>query len=107
MQGLAVYSATKAAVRSLARSLALELKDRKIRVNALSPGPIDTPGLINAVASLGITEEQFKNTITSTIPLERMGTPEEAAKVVMFLASDDSSFITGIELFVDGGMAQI
>jgi NAD(P)-dependent dehydrogenase (short-subunit alcohol dehydrogenase family) len=107
MQGLAVYSATKAAVRSFARSLALELKDRKIRVNALSPGPIDTPGLINAVASLGITEEQFKNTITSTIPLERMGTPEEAAKVVMFLASDDSSFITGIELFVDGGMAQI
>jgi NAD(P)-dependent dehydrogenase (short-subunit alcohol dehydrogenase family) len=56
---------------------------------------------------LGITEEQFNNTITSTIPLERMGTPEEVAKVVMFLASDDSSFITGIELFVDGGMAQI
>lgn len=107
MQGLAVYSATKAAVRSFARSLALELKDRKIRVNALSPGPIDTPGLTNAVASLGITEEQFNNTITSTIPLERMGTPEEVAKVVMFLASDDSSFITGIELFVDGGMAQI
>jgi NAD(P)-dependent dehydrogenase (short-subunit alcohol dehydrogenase family) len=107
MQGLVVYSATKAAVRSFARSLALELKDRRIRVNALSPGPIDTPGLFNAVASMGLTEEQFKKAITSTIPLGRTGNPEEVAKVVLFLASDDSSFINGIELFVDGGMAQI
>ena len=107
MEGLSVYSATKAAVRSLARSMTAELKNRKIRVNALSPGPIDTPGLSNAIASMGLTGEQFKNAIVSTVPLGRMGTPDEVAKVVLFLASDDSSFVTGIELFIDGGMAQI
>jgi len=107
MEGLVVYSATKAAVRSLARSFTLELKNRKIRVNALSPGPIDTPGLRNGVKRLGITEDQFKKSMGSTIPLGRLGTSEEVAKVVLFLASDDSSFVTGIELFVDGGIAQI
>ena len=107
MQGLIVYSATKAAVRSFARSFTADLKNRNIRVNAISPGPIETPGLMNAATSLGMTEDQFKKTIVSTIPMGRMGTPDEVAKTVLFLASDDSSFITGIELFVDGGMAQI
>lgn len=106
-EGLIVYSATKAAVRSFARSFTSELKSRNIRINALSPGPIETPGLMNAVNSLGMTEDQFKKTIASAIPMGRMGSPNEVAKVVLFLASDDSSFVTGIELFVDGGMAQI
>jgi NAD(P)-dependent dehydrogenase (short-subunit alcohol dehydrogenase family) len=106
-EGLIVYSATKAAVRSFARSFTSELKNRNIRINALSPGPIETPGLMNAVNSMGMTEDQFKKTIVSAIPMGRMGSPNEVANVVLFLASDDSSFVTGIELFVDGGMAQI
>ena len=107
MDGTTVYSATKAAVRSFARTWTLELKNRKIRVNALSPGPIDTPGLNNFVNGLEMSEDVIKKTIVSAIPLGRMGTPDEVARVVLFLASDDSSFVTGIELFVDGGMAQI
>ena len=101
-----VYSATKAAIRSFARSWTLDLQARKIRVNAVSPGPTNTPGLKN----LGQTEEQGKQIVTSLVttnPLGRMGDPDEIAKAVVFLASDDSSFITGIELFVDGGTAQI
>jgi len=101
-----VYSATKAAVRSFARSWTLDLKHRKIRVNALSPGATETPGL----HGLSQTEEQAKElkaALVSTIPLGRMAAPDEIAKVAVFLASDDSSYITGIELFVDGGMAQI
>ena len=94
-------------VRSFARSFTSELKNRNIRINALSPGIIETPGQMNAVNSLGMTEDQFKKTIVSAIPMGRMGSPDEVAKVVSFLASDDSSFVTGIELFVDGGMAQI
>jgi NAD(P)-dependent dehydrogenase (short-subunit alcohol dehydrogenase family) len=94
-------------VRSFARSFTAELKNRKIRVNALSPGPIDTPGLSDAFSSLGMTDDQMKKTLISFVPLGRLGTPDEVAKVVLFLASDDSSFITGVELFVDGGMAQI
>jgi NAD(P)-dependent dehydrogenase (short-subunit alcohol dehydrogenase family) len=108
--GFSVYGATKAAVRSFARSWTVELKDRKIRVNAISPGPIDTPGLRGFVSGLAQSEEQIeqvKTSIASTVPLGRMGNPDEVAKVVSFLASDDSSFVTGIELFVDGGMAQI
>jgi NAD(P)-dependent dehydrogenase (short-subunit alcohol dehydrogenase family) len=89
------------------RTWTLELKSRKIRVNALSPGPIDTAGLNNFVSGLGMNEEVIKKTIVSAIPLGRMGTPDEVAKAVLFLASDDSSFITGIELFVDGGSTQI
>jgi NAD(P)-dependent dehydrogenase (short-subunit alcohol dehydrogenase family) len=104
--GFSVYGATKAAVRSFTRSWAAELKHRKIRVNAISPGPIDTPGLRGFVSGLAQIE-QVKMSIVSSVPLGRMGTPDEVAKVVSFLASDDSSFITGIELFVDGGMAQI
>ncbi|MGB7664864.1 MAG: glucose 1-dehydrogenase [Nitrososphaeraceae archaeon] len=108
--GFSVYGATKAAVRSFARSWAVELKHRKIRVNAISPGPIDTPGLSGFVRDMAqnVQEiEQIKASIISSVPLGRMGSPDEVAKAVSFLASDDSSFITGIELFVDGGMAQI
>lgn len=95
-----VYSATKAAVRSFARTWLLELKDRGIRVNILSPGTIDTP----ALDPLGdAAKEGFK----SMIPLGRMGRPEEIASVALFLASSDSSFVNGVELFVDGGTAQI
>jgi NAD(P)-dependent dehydrogenase (short-subunit alcohol dehydrogenase family) len=95
-----VYSATKAAVRSFARCWTLDLKDRKIRVNAVSPGPIDTPALSGLA-------EQIKASLVAAVPMGRMGRSDEVAKAVSFLASDDSSFITGIELFVDGGAAQI
>jgi NAD(P)-dependent dehydrogenase (short-subunit alcohol dehydrogenase family) len=101
-----VYSATKAAVRSFARTLTTDLKDRRIRVNAVSPGPTDTPGLSNLLASSEVGEQR-KKMIASTVPLGRVGTPDEIAKAVVFLASDDSSFVTGIELFVDGGLAQV
>src|SRR5271156_7238371 len=101
-----VYSATKAAVRSFARNWTLDLKDRKIRVNAVSPGPIETPGL-NGLGKNAEETAQFKAAMVSAVPMGRLGTSDEIAKVVSFLASDDSSFITGIELFVDGGMAQI
>ena len=104
---MSVYSASKAAVRSFARTFTTDLKDRKIRVNAVSPGVIPSPGYRN---SLGMTEEQVKQYTDSTvgnIPLGRTGTLDEIAKVVSFLASDESSYITGIELVVDGGMTQI
>ena len=101
-----VYSATKAAVRSFARTWTTDLKDRRIRVNAISPGPIDTPGLSELLAS-SETGEQRKKMISTTVPLGRFGRPEEIAKTVVFLASDDASYITGIELFVDGGFAQV
>jgi NAD(P)-dependent dehydrogenase (short-subunit alcohol dehydrogenase family) len=101
-----VYSATKAAIRSFARTWTTDLKDRRIRVNAVSPGPIDTPGLSDLLAS-GDTGQQRLNMISSSVPLGRLGTPDEIAKAVVFLASDDSSYITGTELFVDGGFAQV
>jgi len=101
-----VYSATKAAIRSFARTWTTDLKDRRIRVNAISPGTIDTPGLNNLLAS-GEAGEQRRKMAASAIPLGRFGQPEEIAKAVVFLASDDSSYITGIELFVDGGFAQV
>jgi NAD(P)-dependent dehydrogenase (short-subunit alcohol dehydrogenase family) len=104
---VSVYSASKAAVRSFARTLTTDLKDRKIRVNAISPGVIPSPGYSN---SLGMTEEQIKqyaDSMADKIPLGRTGTLDEVAKVVAFLASDESSYVTGIELFVDGGMTQI
>lgn len=107
MEGNTVYSATKAAVRSFARTWTLELRSRKIRVNVISPGPIDTPGLNNFIRGMGIDEEQIKKAIISSVPMRRMGAPDEVASAVLFLASDDSSFVTGVELFVDGGMAQI
>jgi NAD(P)-dependent dehydrogenase (short-subunit alcohol dehydrogenase family) len=86
-----VYSATRAAIRSFARTWTTDLKDRRIRVNAVSPGPIDTPGLNNLVASTGAAEQRMK-AISSNVPLGRLGTPDEIAKAVVFLASDDSSF---------------
>jgi NAD(P)-dependent dehydrogenase (short-subunit alcohol dehydrogenase family) len=101
-----VYSATKAAVRSFARTWTTDLKDRRIRVNALSPGSIDTPGLSDLLASSEVGEQR-KKMISNTVPLGRFGTPDEIAKAVVFLASDDASYITGIELFVDGGIAQV
>jgi NAD(P)-dependent dehydrogenase (short-subunit alcohol dehydrogenase family) len=101
-----VYSATKAAVRSFARTWTVDLRHRKIRVNAISPGPIDTPIFSNLTQNEE-ESEQFKKNIVNTVPMRRMGTPDEVAKVASFLASDDSSYITGIELFVDGGLAQI
>lgn len=105
-EAFSVYSATKAAVRSFARTWTVDLKHRKIRVNAISPGPIDTPGL-SGLAETEEQGEQIKAGFASTVPLGRLGTPDEIAKAAVFLASDDSSFITGIELFVDGGVAQI
>ena len=101
-----VYSATKAAVRSFARTWTTDLKDRRIRVNAVSPGPIETPGLNDLVASTGAGEKRLKM-ISNNVPLGRLGTPNEIAKAVVFLASDDSSYVTGTELFVDGGFAQV
>jgi NAD(P)-dependent dehydrogenase (short-subunit alcohol dehydrogenase family) len=101
-----VYSATKAAVRSFARTWTTDLKARRIRVNAVSPGPIDTPGLDELLASSETGQERRKM-IPNTVPLGRFGTPDEIAKAVVFLASDDASYITGIELFVDGGFAQV
>jgi NAD(P)-dependent dehydrogenase (short-subunit alcohol dehydrogenase family) len=106
IEASSVYSATKAAIRSFARTWTVELKHRKIRVNAISPGMIDTPGL-NGLAQSEEQIEQFKTSFVSNVPMGRMGSPDEVAKAVSFLASDDSSYVTGIELFVDGGMAQI
>jgi NAD(P)-dependent dehydrogenase (short-subunit alcohol dehydrogenase family) len=101
-----VYSATKAAVRSFARTWTTDLKERRIRVNAISPGSIDTPGLSELLAS-SETGQQRSKMISTVIPLGRLGTPSEIAKAVVFLASDDSSYVTGAELFVDGGFAQV
>jgi NAD(P)-dependent dehydrogenase (short-subunit alcohol dehydrogenase family) len=101
-----VYSATKAAVRSFARTWTTDLKARRIRVNAISPGPIDTEGLRELLGSHETGQDRLKS-ISSTVPLGRMGNPDEIAKAAVFLASDDSSFVTGIELFVDGGFAQV
>src|SRR5882724_11497829 len=101
-----VYSATKAAVRSFARTWTTDLKNRRIRVNAVSPGATDTPGLSDLMASAEVGEERMKM-IFNSVPLGRLGTPAEIAKAVVFLASDDSSYITGTELFVDGGVAQV
>ena len=95
-----VYGATKAALRSFVRTWTSELKDRHIRSNVVSPGPTDTPAIDGQPPDVIAR-------IVSTIPMGRIGDPDEIAKAVLFLASDDSSFVTGIELFVDGGRAQI
>jgi NAD(P)-dependent dehydrogenase (short-subunit alcohol dehydrogenase family) len=104
-EATSVYSATKAAIRSFARTWTADLKQRKIRVNTISPGRIDTP-IFNGM----LNEEQinqFNAAIVANVPLGRMGNPDEVAKAASFLASDDSSYITGTELSVDGGLAQI
>ena len=101
-----VYCATKAAVRSFARTWTNDLKDRKIRVNVVSPGPIDTPA-VDALVGDPEQAKQMRAGVASQIPLGRYGEPDEIAKAVVFLVSDDSSFVAGIELFVDGGMTQV
>lgn len=106
MPAFSVYSATKAAVRSFARTWTTDLKDRKIRVNAISPGPIQTPA-VDGLADNDQQRQQFKDDLAKQTPLGRWGRPDEVGKVAVFLASDDASFITGVELFVDGGLAQV
>jgi NAD(P)-dependent dehydrogenase (short-subunit alcohol dehydrogenase family) len=101
-----VYSATKAAIRSFARTWTTDLKARRIRVNAVSPGAIDTPGLSQLLGSSEIGQQRLQM-ISTGVPLGRLGTPDEIAKAVVFLASDDASYVTGTEMFVDGGFAQV
>lgn len=100
-----IYSATKAAVRNLARSWMLDLKDRSIRVNVISPGPIETPGLLG-LATDAEQEKQLRAGLAASVPLGRLGQPQEIANMALFLASDESSFVNGAELFVDGGEVQ-
>jgi NAD(P)-dependent dehydrogenase (short-subunit alcohol dehydrogenase family) len=107
LPGFTACAASKAAVRNFARGWTMELKDRKIRVNCVSPGAIDTPAL---ATTTGLTAEQAEQGVaqfTSQIPLGRRGKPEEIAAAVVFLASDESSYIAGVDLAVDGGMAQV
>src|SRR5882672_8231411 len=101
-----VYSATKAAVRSFARTWATDLRSRRIRVNAVSPGSTDTPGLSELLGSSETGQQRLKM-ISNVVPLGRLGKPDEIAKAVVFLSSDDASYVTGAELFVDGGFAQV
>jgi len=107
LPGFSAYAASKAAVRSFSRAWTLELKDRNIRVNTMSPGPIDTPAL---ATTTGLTPEQAEQAavqFASQVPMGRRGQPEEIAAAVAFLASDESSYITGVDLAVDGGLAQV
>jgi NAD(P)-dependent dehydrogenase (short-subunit alcohol dehydrogenase family) len=104
--GASVYAATKAAVRSLARTLTTELVDRNIRVNVVSPGPIQTP----IFGRTGLSKEQidgFTRDIVAKVPMKRLGKPEEVADAVLFLATPESSYITGVDINVDGGMGQV
>src|SRR5579859_2823556 len=107
LPGFSTYAASKAAVRSFARAWTLELKDRKIRVNSISPGPIDTPALATTTGLTAEQAEQAAAQFASQVPMGRRGKPEEIAAAVTFLASDESSFITGVDLAVDGGLAQV
>jgi NAD(P)-dependent dehydrogenase (short-subunit alcohol dehydrogenase family) len=105
--GTSIYSAAKAAVRELARAMAVELLPRHIRVNVMSPGMTDTPIITREGGMPGTTPEQLAAMITKTIPLRRRGRPEEMAKAMLFLASDDSSYCLGSELMADGGLTQL
>ena len=102
---MSVYSATKAAVRSFARTWTNDLRERRIRVNTLSPGHIDTP--IMESLQQGDALERMKEEFARNVPLGRMGDPDEIAKAVSFLASDEASYVSGVELYVDGGVAQV
>lgn len=106
LPAFSVYSATKAAVRSFARSWTTDLKDRGIRVNVISPGPIKTP-ILDGLAETQEERQGIMDKLTSMVPLGRMGQPDEIGKAAVFLASSDASFIAGAELFVDGGSAQV
>jgi NAD(P)-dependent dehydrogenase (short-subunit alcohol dehydrogenase family) len=102
-----VYSATKAAVRNFARNWVLDLKDRRIRVNVVSPGPIRTTGLVELAGDNKEQQDGLLAYLASLVPMGRVGEPAEVGKAVVFLASNDSSFVNGAELFVDGGVAQV
>jgi NAD(P)-dependent dehydrogenase (short-subunit alcohol dehydrogenase family) len=105
-EAFGVYAASKAAIRSFARTWANELRGRAIRVNAVSPGPIDTPG-ITGLAPDEAQAAQLKGFLAGQVPLGRMGRPDEVAEALLFLATDRSSFVTGSDLYVDGGLNQI
>jgi NAD(P)-dependent dehydrogenase (short-subunit alcohol dehydrogenase family) len=102
-----VYAASKAAVRAFSRNWILDLKGRGIRVNTISPGPTETPGLVDLAGPDAVQQKGLLDVLASTVPIGRVGTPDEIAKAALFLASDDSSFVNGIELAVDGGQAQV
>jgi NAD(P)-dependent dehydrogenase (short-subunit alcohol dehydrogenase family) len=102
-----VYSASKAAVRNFARSWILDLKDRAIRVNTLSPGPVQTPGLVDLAGPDAAQQQGLLDYLATQVPIGRVGQPDEIANAAVFLASDDAAFVNGIELFVDGGAAQV
>ncbi|MBU9424778.1 MULTISPECIES: SDR family NAD(P)-dependent oxidoreductase [Burkholderia] len=102
-----VYSASKAAVRAFARSWILDLKERRVRVNTISPGATRTPGLLDLAGDDATQRQGLADYLASLIPMGRLGEPEEIAGAALFLASDDASFVNGIELFVDGGQQQI
>jgi len=102
-----VYSASKAAVRAFVRSWILDLKDRNVRVNTISPGATKTPGLVDLAGPDAAQQQGLLDYLASQVPMGRVGNPEEIASAALFLASDDASFVNGIELFVDGGQAQI
>lgn len=104
---MTVYAATKAAIRSFARTWTLELKDRGIRVNVLSPGPTRTPGLLGLAGSEQGAREALLRVFETQVPLGRVAEPDEIGRVAVFLASEDASFVAGIELFADGGQAQV
>ena len=105
--GTSIYTTAKSAVRSLARSFSVELLSRRIRVNVLSPGMTDTPIITREGGPPGVTPEEIAAIITQSIPMRRRGTPEEMAKAMLFLASDDSSYCLGMELMCDGGLTQL
>jgi NAD(P)-dependent dehydrogenase (short-subunit alcohol dehydrogenase family) len=107
MPAFSVYGASKAALRSFARHWTLDLKERRIRVNVLSPGPTKTPGLLDLAGSDRVAQQGMLDQMASALPLGRVADPDEIASAALFLASDDSSFVTGAELFADGGQAQV
>jgi NAD(P)-dependent dehydrogenase (short-subunit alcohol dehydrogenase family) len=107
MPAFSVYGASKAALRSFARHWTLDLKERRIRVNVLSPGPTKTPGLLDLAGDNRAAQQSMLDQMASELPLGRVADPDEIASAALFLASDDSSFVTGVELFADGGQAQV
>ena len=105
--GFSVYAASKAAIRAFARNWILDLKERRIRVNVIAPGPTRTPGLVGLAGDDAAAQQGLLDQMASIVPLGRVGEPAEVARAALFLASEESSFVTGTEFFVDGGQAQI